>query len=425
MRRILGTAGIALGVLLAGALGSCGGGGSSSSSGSSGSTGGTGGNSAGGNTIATAASNVAPIVVDAGPANTINLPFVTVTVCVPGSTTNCQTIDHVLVDTGSSGLRVIASVLSTTLKQALPQISDASSNSLAECTQFADGVAWGPIKRADVKVSGEVAASIPIQVIGDPAFASTPTACSSGGPLENTVATFGSNGVLGVGLFIQDCGSACVASVAPGIYYGCPVSGCQPTIASLDRQVQNPVPKFALNNNGVIVQLPAVGDNGAASVTGALVFGIGTQANNGLGSATVFTADASNGFITTTFNGQALAQSFIDSGSSVYFFQNGSTPLCSGSVSSAGLYCPTATQALTAQNKGVNAATGTVNFSVANGTTVLANNPANRAFNNLAAPSGSFPSSFDWGLPFFLGRNVFTAIEGKSTPGGAGPFFAY
>jgi hypothetical protein len=28
-------------------------------------------------------------------------------------------------------------------------------------------------------------------------------------------------------------------------------------------------------------------------------------------------------------------------------------------------------------------------------------------------------------LSFFYGRNVFTAIENMSTPGGTGPYFAY
>ena len=54
--------------------------------------------------------NVQAVVVDSGP--TLNGQpigandelFTTVTICVPGTTT-CQSIDHVLVDTGSSGLR--------------------------------------------------------------------------------------------------------------------------------------------------------------------------------------------------------------------------------------------------------------------------------------------------------------------------------
>ena len=54
--------------------------------------------------------NVAPLAVDGGPvvsnalAGTINQAYTSVTVCTPG-TSNCQTIDHVWVDTGSYGLR--------------------------------------------------------------------------------------------------------------------------------------------------------------------------------------------------------------------------------------------------------------------------------------------------------------------------------
>ena len=33
--------------------------------------------------------------------------------------------------------------------------------------------------------------------------------------------------------------------------------------------------------------------------------------------------------------------------------------------------------------------------------------------------------SFDYGLPFFYGRNVFTAIEDASTPAGNGPYFGF
>jgi hypothetical protein len=32
---------------------------------------------------------------------------------------------------------------------------------------------------------------------------------------------------------------------------------------------------------------------------------------------------------------------------------------------------------------------------------------------------------FDWGLPFYFGRAIFTAIEGKPTAGGPGPYFAF
>jgi len=38
---------------------------------------------------------------------------------------------------------------------------------------------------------------------------------------------------------------------------------------------------------------------------------------------------------------------------------------------------------------------------------------------------GPNPGTFDWGLPFFYGLNVYTAIEGQNTPAGTGPYVAY
>ena len=61
------------------------------------------------------ANNVVNAIVDQGPSRfgsgqqaAVNIMYVKVTVCVPGSTTTCQTIDHVQVDTGSQGLRILA-----------------------------------------------------------------------------------------------------------------------------------------------------------------------------------------------------------------------------------------------------------------------------------------------------------------------------
>lgn len=45
-------------------------------------------------------------------------------------------------------------------------------------------------------------------------------------------------------------------------------------------------------------------------------------------------------------------------------------------------------------------------------------------FGQLAGPS-TLLIGFDWGLPFFYGRHVYTAIYGQSTPGGTGPYWAY
>ncbi|MGA8539702.1 MAG: DUF3443 family protein, partial [Terriglobales bacterium] len=234
-------------------------------------------------------SNVLAITVDAGPAgNYANGAFTSVTVCTPGTST-CQTIDGVLVDTGSSGLRLLSSALTLSL----PQQDASDGNPVAECLPFVLGYTWGPVQTADIQLAGEKASSVPIQVINGSAFPLPSTSlCANnpGGP-SNTLSTLDANGILGVGLFAQDCGGACAlppsSAQNPDLYYECPSSGCTAIAESLTQQLQNPVALFSADNNGVILELPAVGAP-EASLTGSLIFGIGTQSNNGLNGATVY-----------------------------------------------------------------------------------------------------------------------------------------
>lgn len=381
---------------------------------------GCGGGGGGGSSSSQPADNVQAITVDGGPADAPNIAFTSVTVCAPGSSSNCQTIDHVQVDTGSSGLRIIASVLSPALS--LPQQAAVDGGPLAECVQFVDSYSWGSVRLADVRVAGEQASSLPIQVIGDPGFPTIPPSCSNSGPAENTVLEFGANGLLGVGLFLQDCGSGCVQAAIPGAYYSCPSTGCRPTQVSLAQQLQNPVALFASDNNGVIIALPSVPSTGAATATGSMTFGIGTQSNNGLGGATVLPVNPETGNITTAYGTLSYANSYIDAGTSVIAFGNNVYPVCAGA--GAGLYCPPVTQNLSATLQGAGKGASTVSFSVANGDQLFGANPNFDAFGNLAAPTGD-SVTFAWGLPFFFGRTVYTAIEGRATPGGTGPYFGF
>ena len=361
--------------------------------------------------------NVQPVVVNAGPNNDyINGLFTSVTVCAPG-TSNCQTISGVLVDTGSEGLRV----LSTALTLTLPQQTATNGAPVVECAQFQDGFTWGPVQTADLKLAGKLASGIPIQVIGEGAFPNIPNPCSSTGAAQDTLQDLGANGILGVGSFREDCGGACASSGSsnPGFYYTCPSSGCVVTPVAVARQLQNPVWLFPGDNNGLAIQLPAAATGGAASVSGSMIFGIGTQSNNALGSATVLTTDGSGNF-TTVFNGQSYTKSFIDSGSNATFFLDATAtglPLC---FSNADFYCPSRTQSLSATHRGTNGATAAITFSVGNADTLF-RSPF-RAFAELGGPNAG---TFDWGLPFFFGRTVFIAIEGQGAPGGSAPYWAY
>jgi hypothetical protein len=396
-------------------LAGCGGGGGGTSTPQSGaSTGGTASTPPAATPVASA-SNVLPVSVESGPFSGANTLFANVTVCAPGGA-SCQVIDHVLVDSGSVGLRVFASALSAPLAQALSQQSGGG-NAIGECTQFADGFTWGPVRQAALRIAGKSLDNTAVQVIGDSTFAGVPADCASTGTSMNTPSSFGANGVLGVGLFLQDCGAGCAQSAATGVYYSCNASSCQATTLPVAQQVQNPVSLFADDNNGVVITLPSVPSSGVASTAGSLIFGIGTQANNAINAGTLLTVDPVTGYFTVLYKSRTLKRSFIDSGSNGIFVDDSSIPRCS-----TGFYCPPATISASATNQGKNGVSNTVAFEIANADALFANNFA--AFDSLAGPNGD-SGSFDWGIPFFYGRTVFTALEGRTTPRGTGPYFAY
>jgi hypothetical protein len=114
-----------------------------------------------------------------------------------------------------------------------------------------------------------------------------------------------------------------------------------------------------------------------------------------------------------------MSQSFIDSGSNGLFFYDTSIPTCTVNTWA---YCPTPspTTGLSATNAATTGApSGVVPFTIVG----LDNLGANVVAANIGGPNIS--TQFDWGLPFFFGRPVFTAISGASTPRGTGPYFAY
>jgi Protein of unknown function (DUF3443) len=372
---------------------------------------------------------------------TFNIPYASVTVCNPGTST-CATIDNVLVDTGSYGLRLMASVLQasgvTLTNQPDPTTAG---NTLAECQPFADGYTWGPLVTADVKIGGEAASSLSVHVIDDASYyaATAPSSCTGMGSENslNSVVAFSANGILGIGPFDQDCGSSCsdCASAVGGCsssndtYYSCNTgtNTCNFTPVAQIAQIRNPVALFAADNNGVIVQLPSIPAAGQTGATGSLIFGIATQSNNGLGSATVLTADSSAN-ITTTFNSQVLSQSFFDSGSNGLFFPDGSIPVCANTMADPeadDFYCPTSTLSLSAVNTGQNNVNSMVPFQISNLNNLNASFYASSSIGGPSSTNPSLGTYFDWGLSFFYGKSVYTAIDGKVAGSATGPYYAY
>jgi len=454
---------------------SCGGGGSSSSSNNF---------SNGGSTIAQQvaaceatlpqlqttglASNEASVIVDAGPCaygvplgspqgtapfvfivGAVNAPYTSVTVCAPGTTT-CQTIDHVLVDTGSFGLRLMSSVLNSNMALPAVQVSGAP---LFECGQFAEGYLWGAVRSADIKIGGpsnvgELASGVNIEVIGDASAGTAPTACSNTGPALNDVASFGANGVLGVGLFVNDCatGTTCIAALlSTPLYYNCPSSGnCAAVDTPTQDQVSDPVASFATDFAGVVLQLPPItSTTGAENVYGTLVFGIDSAAGNNtiVSGANVYVADDFGDFYASITSAsspyvaskETCANSFIDSGSNGLFLPTSATNL---PADPNGWFDPSSLVTLGLVVTSANYYAGfpsnqspPIALTIANADTTLfpANGNNNTAFNDLGGTASAGGSCYtgqsgtetpsnasagiDIGLPFFYGRPVYVANE--------------
>jgi hypothetical protein len=145
-----------------------------------------------------------------------------------------------------------------------------------------------------------------------------------------------------------------------------------------------------------------------------MIFGIDTQANNTLNGASVLKANSQTGYVVTTSGGQTYSQSYVDSGSNGLFFRTTRFPECGF------WYCPASIQAANAAITGTDGASNTVSFAVGNSSALFAS--SNNAFNNLAGVAGS---GFGWGLPFFFGRRVYTAIASRETSAGPGPYYAF
>jgi hypothetical protein len=375
-------------------------------------------------------------------------PLVSVTLCSPGHTSasQCQTISNILLDTGSYGLRVFGSTINSNVQLVQQTVNvQGQPYPLAEIAEFGTGSDWGAVQNADVLLGNQIASNIPIQVI-DINFATIPSELADQGP-DTDPCSVGVNGILGVGLFAQDCGADCVSTnthTNPGIYFACDSTGCYNASTNtamipvpLNEQVVNPIAHFASGfNNGLSVTLPAISSAGAAAVIGSATFGIGSPTGVSLlladatGLSDGVEADFRTTFEGTTFGGLGNSQlAFIDSGSNGLFFNTtpaGGIPTC---PTNSDFYCGTGSP-LSAVMMGYTAnatpSNPTVSFSIGNADSLF-QSPTNTAFNNVGGPSSL---GFDWGLPFFFGRTVYVGLNGTTatingSATGGGPYWAF
>ncbi|WP_156965942.1 DUF3443 family protein [Paraburkholderia bannensis] len=388
-----------------------------SGSGTSGSGSDAGGSGTSGNGGAADIGNTIPVRVSAASA-VRNFPLVSVTICRPGSggAASCATIDNVLLDTGSFGLRLFASTIPAATLAALPLQTDATSGrNVAACGAFGSGYTWGSLRSADVKMSAEVAPSVPIQVIGDTAIGSAAPASCIWNTALSSAAVLGANGILGVGVARYDCGAACARSTPATGYYYADAAVATPISMPLARQITNPVALFPVDNNGVIVDMPTVSANGAPTASGTLTFGIGTQSNNTLASAgaTVMATDRWGNF-TGSLGGASAIQSFVDSGSNALNFEDYAI------VQDGGFYVPSSPVNRTVAFTDARGTSATADLAIGNANALFAT--YNFAFSNLGA---FLAQTVDLGMPFFYGKRVYYGIDASAAGGTAAPYVAW
>ncbi|MFP3568295.1 DUF3443 domain-containing protein [Paraburkholderia sp. SIMBA_030] len=368
-------------------------------------------------------SNTVPIRVD-NSMGSINMLSATITVCVPGTqgASQCTTIDRMLVDTGSVGVRIMASALPTLGSQLLTQagaLDDATGVApIAECMPFGSGTTWGSVKRADIKIGSRTASNIPIQLIGDGAYAIPADCVAHGGPDLGTAERLGANGILGIGHGTHDSKDALTIPL-PGNYYYCTAANaCFSTRMSINKEVMNPVAAFSSDNNGTIIRLPKLPAGGQASVAGELVFGISTQQNNKLPANVNILAVDKLGEFTTQYQGRVFNWSAIDSGTNGFAFQDDSIPVTSD------WYTPPTALNLVATMEATNGTGTPVNmpFTIDNAVNMAANGYA--AYDNVGRHYSNY-RMFVWGLPFFYGRSVYTVIGNSTIGKQTGPFVAF
>lgn len=398
-------------ILISCILTACGGGGSGNNDNNSGSSG-------SGNTNNTTLNQI-PVTVSTGPQNNyLNGLYGSITLC--NSSNICTTVNNVIFDTGSVGVRIVKSALPNGF---LSADSDGNGGTYSNCGVFASGYTWGDVSSATITLGGLTSSQkVPVHIIGQSNY-SVPSSCSSGnGSAMNSVSSLGANGIIGIGLFKYDCGSTCV-NYQTTSYFSCKNNTCTSTRIPLTSQLLNPVAAMpAPYNNGNVISLPAIPSTGSKNVNGSIYLGIGNATNNTFSPKAVINTD-NNGYINATMNGKTFSQSFLDSGTSIYGITDSSIPLCSQSGFT-DYFCPSSTYSpsiiLSNASKTQNS---TVTLTIDNAYNLI--QTGNNAFYNMAFNFSSWSSSVDLGLTFFFGKNVATGIEGTSSNIGSGTYFAF
>ena len=352
-----------------------------------------------------------------GLVNTIDMPYTTVTICNP-NTSQCLAVPHVLVDTGSYGLRILDTAL-TGLN--LPPVTS-SSVPLYECAYFLNSFTFGAIVSGVIKLgnggSNLTTSPTSFQLI-DSTGNNGP--CSTAGSTNSgSQQALGANGIIGIGNLRSDSvGATYYTSQSPTSSWN------QTTTPSTNASglVVNPILQFSSpNNNGSLMTMLPISSYGACSTYGTLSVGL-TSTN--LAGLAVFGTDQ-NGLVNASvpapgfYSGNTLAGSFVDSGSNEIFVDLALSQSNFGSNSSPDyLYNPNASTAVnfTLTNPNNINQSFSSHFTVTDPTSAFSNNY--NAIPNYVGPENG--RALDLGFPYFYGHSIAFLILGQTVASYTGP----
>lgn len=374
--------------------------------------------------------NVVPLIADAGyNGNGTNRSYITITLCQSG-TENCQTIDHILVDSGSTGLRINQSALTLTgltpiTYQGIP---------VYECMLYGAGYGYGPAVTGDLKLANEVASNIPIQIFYDTTQVNVPDSCSQSTTNFANLNNSGAHGIIGINPYSNPNNQYTAGGV-----FACttPESSSCTLVPSPDTNLipltVNPISAFAQDNNGAIFDLPNVPTATNTPIIGSLIFGLNTQNNNQVPttSITKVPGNPTESFPVGFFNaysGSVNGIAIFDSGTPLYAFYYTGMAACPITGILSGYYCPNPSpQNWNSLIQGYNSTT------ITNVSVPILNYTNNSGINDtlipyLGAISDANSNLTIYGLTFFFGQKIYLGFMGQTgnqTPIGTGPAWAY
>lgn len=339
----------------------------------------------------------------------INTMYVSIILCTNNAGTNCQTIDNIILDTGSFGLKINKSALAESFVLQMPRVITSDDKMVYACNTFGSGYVFAEEHYGVLKLDNTMTDDVIVQVIENSPTAEIPDSCIAKGPFDN-FESFGANGILGVNPAISLNNSSI-------LLYKKNVNGIYEAL-SLDDESRvpilnnNPLPNLSNNNNGFVISIPPVTQNTNTNVSGTMILGVNTSSMNQVTDKTnlVVASEAdlssvcnSACFYSQITNPESTIPAVFDSGTNGWVFMNDDLRQCSYG------FCPDTPFTWVSTVYSYDFAANE-SYQVTGVITKDENNPSGETVSFSVMPGWGYYNRSNetlYGSPFFFGKNVY------------------